>query len=376
MKKIVKYTAIAVAILLFVGTFVYLYQSAQPEEITYDLAKVTSQDIMKKSVITGTIEPRDEVKIKPQIAGIIAEVYKKAGDMVKVGDVIAKVKVVPDIGQLSSGENRVRLAQLNAGQQANEYARSQKLYSDRLISREEYERALLAYNQAKEEVVAAREALEITREGVSKSNAQLSSTLIRATIDGLILDIPVKVGDNVIQSNTFNEGTTVATVADMTRLMFKGYVDEIEVAKVKVGQTIEILIGALQGEAFEAVVDFIAPKVSSEAGKANHYELRAELRQKTAATIRAGYSANAELILDERRQVTALPEGAIVYEGGKPYVYRLTKSEPQTFDRVAVTLGLSDGVHVQVVSGLNQGDSVRYLPISAKTKAAEIEVNI
>lgn len=365
MKKILKYVGILLLLTLFIGTFVYLYHKAQPEEVVYDVVQVAPQDIVKSSVLTGTIEPREEVKIKPQIAGIIAEVYKEAGDVVKVGDVIAKVKVVPDMSQLSAGESRVRLARLAFAQQGNEFARSKSLYGDRLISREEYERAQLAYNQAKEELNAAQEALQIAREGVSSSNAQLSSTLIRATIDGLILDIPVKVGANVIQSNTFNEGTTVAVIADMSRLMFKGYVDETEVAKVKVGQNLKILIGALQGETFEAVIDFVAPKMAE--SKPNHYELRATLTPRAGSNIRAGYSANAELVLQAHRQTLALPEGAIVYEDNKPYAYRLTAGEPQSFERVPVTLGLSDGVNIEVKGGLKRGDKVRYLPMKTDT---------
>lgn len=363
MKRLLKYLSIFFILALFIGTFVYLYQKAQTEATTYDVTQVAPQNIVKSSLLTGTIQPRDEVKIKPQIAGIIAEVYKKAGDMVKVGDIIAKVKVVPDMAQLTAAESRVRLAQMAFTQQGNEFARSKSLYEARLISREEYERAQLSYNQAKEEVSASREALQIAREGVSHSHAQLSSTLIRATINGLILDIPVKVGDNVIQSNTFNEGTTVATVADMNRLIFKGYVDETEVAKVQVGQTLKIRIGALPSEQFESLIDFVAPKMADDKSKANHYELHAALKPHSGVTIRAGYSATAELTLDQRHEVLALPEGAIVYEEGRAYAYRLVASEPQQFERVAVTLGLSDGINIEVLSGLKRNDQVRYLPI-------------
>ena len=222
MKKYIKIGILVLIALIFIGTFVFLYQKSQPKDTKYDIQKVETTNLVQTTVATGKIEPRDEVQIKPQISGIIAEVYKEAGEKVKKGEVIAKVKVIPELGQLNSAESRVRLAEMNGRQAETDLTRMEKLYNDKLVSNEEYEKTLLAARQAREEIQAAKDNLEIVKEGITKNSASFSSTLIRSTIDGLILDVPVKVGNSVIMSNTFNDGTTIATVADMSDLIFRG----------------------------------------------------------------------------------------------------------------------------------------------------------
>ena len=229
MKKYIKIGILVLIALIFIGTFVFLYQKSQPKDTKYDIQKVETTNLVQTTVATGKIEPRDEVQIKPQISGIIAEVYKEAGEKVKKGEVIAKVKVIPELGQLNSAESRVRLAEMNGRQAETDLTRMEKLYNDKLVSNEEYEKTLLAARQAREEIQAAKDNLEIVKEGITKNSASFSSTLIRSTIDGLILDVPVKVGNSVIMSNTFNDGTTIATVADMSDLIFRGNVDETEI---------------------------------------------------------------------------------------------------------------------------------------------------
>lgn len=219
MKKYIKIGILVLIALIFIGTFVFLYQKSQPKDTKYDIQKVETTNLVQTTVATGKIEPRDEVQIKPQISGIIAEVYKEAGEKVKKGEVIAKVKVIPELGQLNSAESRVRLAEMNGRQAETDLTRMEKLYNDKLVSNEEYEKTLLAARQAREEIQAAKDNLEIVKEGITKNSASFSSTLIRSTIDGLILDVPVKVGNSVIMSNTFNDGTTIATVADMSDLI-------------------------------------------------------------------------------------------------------------------------------------------------------------
>ena len=229
MKKYIKIGILVLIALIFIGTFVFLYQKSQPKDTKYDIQKVETTNLVQTTVATGKIEPRDEVQIKPQISGIIAEVYKEAGEKVKKGEVIEKVKVITERGQLNSAESRVRLAEMNGRQAETDLTRMEKLYNDKLVSNEEYEKTLLAARQAREEIQAAKDNLEIVKEGITKNSASFSSTLIRSTIDGLILDVPVKVGNSVIMSNTFNDGTTIATVADMSDLIFRGNVDETEV---------------------------------------------------------------------------------------------------------------------------------------------------
>lgn len=362
MKKVFKIIAIVLVALLIIGTFVFLYKKSQPKETEYELLTAKTETIRRTTVVTGTIEPRNEVAIKPQITGIIAELYKEAGQTVKKGEIIAKVKVIPEMGQVNSAESRVRLSQMNAKQAQADFDRAGKLYADHLISTEEFEKARLALRQSREEVNSAADALQIAKEGVSASMADLSTTLIRSTIDGLILDIPVKVGNSVVMSNSFNDGTTIATVANMGDLLFNGTIDETEVARLVKGMPMNISIGALPDKKFNAILEFIAPKVSLGTNNANQFEIKGALTVGSGVTIRAGYSANAEIVLESLNNVLAVPESAVEFEGDKAFVYVLTSKKgvmPQTFDRRPIKTGLSDGVNIAVSSGLKKGDTVR-----------------
>ena len=247
MKKVFKYIVLALLAAVIIGTFVFLFQKSRPEVVRWQELEATVMDIRKTTVVTGKIEPRNEVDIKPQINGIISEIYKEAGEQVEENEVIAKLKVIPDMSSLSSAESRVRLADINLNQAQTDYEREKLLYDKDLVSAEEYDQVLQALNQAKEERAAAQEALEVIRDGVSSSNATESSTLVRSTITGLILDVPVKVGNSVIQANTMNDGTTVATVADMSDLIFDGNIDETEVGSLREGMPMLISVGALPG---------------------------------------------------------------------------------------------------------------------------------
>ena len=260
MKKNLKYIILALVAIVFVGTFVALWKNSRPKEIRYEHLEASVKDIHKTSVVTGKIIPRDEVNIKPQISGIISELYKEAGEMVAEGEIIAKVKVIPEMSSLSSAQSRVRLADINLKQAQTNYDREKALYDKNLVSAEEYDQVRQALAQAKEEKAAAIETLEVVRDGVSKSNAKSSSTLIRSTISGLILDIPVKVGNSVTQSNTFNDGTTIATVANMGDLIFDGFIDETEVGRVSEGVPMKITVGALKDVTLDAVMEFISRK--------------------------------------------------------------------------------------------------------------------
>ena len=252
----------ALLAILFLGTFVFLYQKSRPKAVRYEDIVVAVGDIDRSTIITGKIQPRNEVNVKPQINGIIAELYKEAGQMVQENEVIAKLKVIPDMNQLSSAESRVRLSELNLKQAQTNYEREKTLYDQNLVSQEEYDQVLQSYNQAKEERAAAQDALEVIRDGVSRSNATSSSTLVRSTITGLILDIPVKVGNSVIQANTMNDGTTVATVANMQDLIFDGNIDETEVGSLKEGMPLTITIGALADYESVATLEYISPKTA------------------------------------------------------------------------------------------------------------------
>ena len=359
MKKYLKVILAAIVGLVFISTFVFLYMKSKPQPVVYDEFTPKVADINKTTVITGTIEPRDEVEVKPQISGIITEIYKEAGDKVDAGEVIAKVKVIPDMGQLSSAESRVRLAEINLKQAQVNYNREKQLYDKQLVSAEEYDNVRQALDQAREEKTAAIDALEVVRDGVSSSNASASSTLIRSTISGLILDVPVKVGNSVILSNTFNDGTTIATVADMGDLIFKGNIDETEVGQLVTGMQMKITIGALQNLRFDASLEYISPKATENNG-ANQFEIKAAVSVPQGNEIRSGYSANAEIVLASARSVLTVPESAIEFSGDDTYVYVVKgQGDEKTYERRKVVTGLSDGVNIEIRSGLKKTDRVR-----------------
>lgn len=358
MKKMIIAGLVAI---VFIGTFVFLWIKAQPQPKVYDEFTPTVADQRKTTVLTGKIEPRNEVNIKPQISGIITELMKEAGQTVQAGEVIAKVKVIPDMGQLSSAQSRLRLAEINLKQARTDYEREKVLFDKGLVSADEYDKIHQAYNQAREERSAAQDNLEVVRDGVSSSNANASSTLVRSTVTGVILDIPVKVGNSVILSNTFNDGTTIATVANMNDLIFRGNVDETEVGQVNVGMPMTITVGALQDLKFNARLEYISPK-AVEANGANQFEIKAAVQVPEKTGVRSGYSANAQIVLAEALHVLTVPESAIHFEGNNTYVYLVQgKGKNKTYQRRDVKVGLSDGVNIQIKSGLTTNDRVRGL---------------
>ena len=377
MKRYIKLIIAAIIALIFIGTFVFLWRKSQPKPVVYEELTPAEQDIRKTTIITGKIEPRNEVNVKPQISGIISELLKEPGQYVQQGEVIAKVKVIPDMGSLSSAESRVRLTDINLKQVETDFARTQSLHNQQLVSDEEFEKARQQLRQAQEEKAAAVDALQVVREGVSRSNASASSTLIRSTISGVILDIPVKVGNSVINSNTFNDGTTIATVANMNDLIFRGNIDETEVGQLAIGVPMKITIGALQDLTFDATLEYISPK-ATESNGANQFEIKAavvlsnvqplpshqgEGQGVGSVTLRAGYSANAEIVLAEVDNVLAVPESAIEFEGDSTFVYVLKgkadKPGEQQYERRAVITGLSDGVYIEIKDGITVKDHVR-----------------
>ena len=356
MKRIFKYILVALIAIVFLGTFIFLFWKSKPKEVNYHELTVEQADIKRTAVVTGKIVPRNEVNIKPQINGIISELYKQAGQHVERGEVIAKLTVIPDMTSLSSAQSRVRLAEINLKQATTNLEREKALYDKNLVSAEEYDQVMQQYNQAKEERAAAQDALEVIRDGVSKTNAKSSSTLVRSTVTGLILDIPVKVGNSVIQANTMNDGTTVATVADMNDLIFDGQIDETEVGALQEGMPVVISIGALQDYSFDATLEYIAPKAVENNGT-NQFEIKAAVKTEPGKTIRSGYSANAEIVLQRVEQVLSVSESALEFSGDSTFVW--LKGADGAFTRTYVETGISDGVVMEIKSGLKKGDIVR-----------------
>ena len=359
MKKYLKIALLVIVAGIFIWTFIFLYQKSRPTVTVYEIETPEITDLEKTTVATGKVEPRDEVLIKPQISGIIEEVYKEAGQKVEKGEVIAKVKVIPELGTLNAAESRLRLAEINGRQAETDFARLEQLYKDQLISAEEYEKGEVAVMQAREELLAARDNLQIVKEGITQNSASFSSTLIRSTITGLILDVPIKVGNSVIMSNTFNDGTTIATVADMNDLIFRGNIDETEVGRVHEGMPVLLTIGALQDFSFNATLEYISPKAVEENG-ANQFEIKAAINVPDTVQMRSGYSANAEIVLDHAKQTLAIPESCVEFQGDSTFVYVLTDSVPQqAFRRQPIEVGMSDGIKIAVKKGLTLQDKVR-----------------
>lgn len=359
MKKILKFALLGVLGIIVIATFVFLWKKSQPKKTQYETVIPSIQTIEKKTVATGKVEPRDEVLIKPQISGIITELYKEAGERVKEGDVIAKVKVIPEMNQLNQAQSGVRQAKIDLEQAQKEYNRVKTLYEDKVVSKEEYEKVVTAYDTAKENLQRATDNLEIVTEGISKRSGEYNNTMIRSTIAGMVLDVPVKVGNSVILSNTFNDGTTIAAVANMGDMIFRGNIDETEVGRIREGMPILLTVGALQDKQFQAKLEYISPKAIEENG-AILFEIKAAAQISDSVFVRAGYSANAEIILDKRIDVLSVPESCIEFVRDSTFVYEV-KGDPKEpiYERKLVKTGLSDGIKIEVIEGITPEMKIR-----------------
>lgn len=360
MKKILKIFVWLVVAAIFVGTFVYLFINSSAKQVDYEIVNPVLGDIQRTTVLTGTIEPRDKIEIKPQVSGIISEINVEAGDLVREGDIIARIKIIPDEGQLASAQSRVRLAELSLANAQQTYERTKALYDKKFESRENFERDELALNNAKEELEAAQDNLSIIKDGISTKNAEGSNTLVKATISGLVLEVPVKVGSSVIQANTMNDGTTIATVADMNDLIFEGKIDETEVDLLSEGMGVEITIGAIANGHLSATIEKIAPLATDDNGT-NTFEIKAAVVPDSTMKLRAGYSANASVILEKEENALSIPERIIEFAGDSTFVYILEgdpkPGEKQTFIRHAIATGISDGVNIAVKDNTLSTDS-------------------
>lgn len=371
MKKVLRIALFVIIGLVVLGTFFFLWKKSQPKEVRYEITTVEKGNVENTSVATGKVSPRDEILIKPQISGIISEVLKEAGDFVKQGDIIATVKVIPEVAQLNSAESRVNVAQINLTQVRAEHERQKDLFSKGVIAKEEMDKSDADYKKAIEELENSKDNLDIVKTGISKKTAQYSNTQIRSTITGMILDVPVKAGNSVIQANTFNDGTTIATVANMNDMIFIGKIDETEVGRVHTGMPIKLSVGAIEGKKFDAILEYIAPKGVEENG-AILFEIKAAARIPDTVMVRAGYSANAEIVLAKVEKVLTIPESTITFSNDSSFVYILTDTtnHKQVFDKKLVKVGLSDGIKVEVKEGLSKGQKVRGNEVSDKPKEA------
>ena len=368
MKKVGKIILFVLLGIIVLATFSFLWNKSHPKATVYEIVSPTIGTIENKTVATGKIEPRDEILIKPQISGIVSEVYKEAGQMIREGDVIATVKVIPEMGQLNAAESRVRVAEINLKQIEAEYSRQTELFKKGVIAKEEYDTSQANYNKAVEEQNNAKDALDIVREGVTKKYAKLSNTQIRSTITGMILDVPIKAGNSVIQANTFNDGTTIASVANMNDLIFRGNIDETEVGKIKEGIPISLTVGAINSQKFNATLEYISPKGQEQNG-AVLFEIKAAIKVPDTVFIRSGYSANAEIVKSRATNVLTIPESSIEFSNDSAYIYMVKQEKPeQKFDKQLIKVGLSDGIKVEVKEGLAATDKIRGNAIEDKKK--------
>ena len=360
MNKIVKYVLIGILVLGALWAAAFFVKSNSKSAITYETKNPFTANIQKKSVATGKVVPEDEVEIKPQISGIIDEIFLEEGAKVNAGDLIAKIKVVPNEQSMNQARGRVKNAEIALNNTKIEYDRNKAIFDKGVISSQDFNTQQLRYDQAKLELQNARSDYQIIRDG-SAGGSATANTNIRATVSGTVLEIPVKEGDQVIQSNNFNDGTTIATIADLSIMIFEGKVDEGEVGKLKLGMPLEISLGAINDKKFDAKLRFIAPKGVEESG-AVQFKIEGDVTVEDDFLIRAGYSANASLVLEQKDSVLVVPEALLQFDKvtDKPFVeVAVGTVEEQKFERKDVEIGISDGVNVEIVSGITKDDRVK-----------------
>jgi len=374
MNKILKYSLIGILVLGALWAAAFFIKSNSKSAVTYETSKPFISNIEKKTVATGKVVPEDEIEIKPQISGIIEKIYLEEGVEVKAGDLIAVIKVVPNEQALNQSSGRVRNAELALDNIKIEYNRNKALFDKGVISSQDFNSLQLQYDQAQQELRNSRSDYQIIRRG-SAGGSSTANTNIRATVDGTILEIPVEEGDQVIQSNNFNDGTTIATIADLTKMIFEGKVDEGEVGKLQLGTPLKISLGAVEGKELDAKLRFIAPKGVEETG-AVQFKIEGDVEVNDSIFIRAGYSANASMVLEKKDSVLVISEALLQFDKktDKPYVEVVVGSaENQEFERKDIEIGISDGVNVEIVSGITEEDEVKQWNKTEPIKKGEEE---
>jgi HlyD family secretion protein len=354
MKKLLMILTITILVVGGISLFVYLAAKEKKAPVMFETKQPFIADIIKKTVATGSIKPRKEVEIKPQVPGIIQEIYIEAGDMVKKDALIAKVQVIPEMKELNAAEARVRQAKIKYEHEKWEFGRQKETYEEGITTEQDYHKSEVDYRNAKAEYDAAENNLQIIKKGVAK-DAAVTNTLIRSTMDGMVLDVPVEIGDTVIQSNSFNAGSTIATVADMSDLIFEGKLDESEVGKIKTGMNLVITIGAIEDVKYNATLEHIAPKGIEENGTIL-FPIRANVDLVENIFVRAGYSATASIVLDKREQVLAI---TVLQFDKDNKTFVEVETTPQNFRKQYIELGLSDSINIEVLSGLKKEDRIK-----------------
>ena len=355
---------ILITLVFFGGTLYFLYWKDQEKPVVYKTEKPFVSDIILKTVATGSVEPRKEIFIKPRVSGIIEELYVEAGQLVKKGDVIARIKIIPDMVSLNNAESRLNLARIAKDNAQLEYDRNKQLFEKGVIAASAFQPIQTTLKSAVEEVNAAENHLYLIREGVAKKSGESTNTLVRSTTSGMVLSVLVKEGYSVTETNTFNEGTTIATVADLNDMIFKGKIDESEVGKISVGMPLILTIGAIDDHTFDATLSYISPKGILDRGSIQ-FEIEAEVELQDSIMVRAGYSANADIVLDRRDSVMAIKEAWVVF--GKDSAFVELETSSQVFEKKYLEFGLSDGINIEVLSGMDMNVKIKNpIPIEDK----------
>ena len=369
--KYLKYFGIGAIILGFLFSMAYYIKTNSRSAITYETSKLSKQTIEEKIVATGSVVPEDEVNIVPQISGIIDEIFVEEGDEVVAGDLLAKIKVVPNEQSLNSAEGRVKTARIVLNNSTKEFERNKKLFEKGVISEQDFNSVELRYNQDQQNLENALSDLQIIRLG-SVGGSALTNTNVRSTVSGTVLQVPVKEGDQAIEANTFNPGTTIATVADLNKMIFEGRVDEGEVGKLEIGMDLKISLGAIEEKEYDAKLTLIAPKGIEVAG-AIQFKIEGEVFLDDEYVVRAGYSANATIITDIKRDILSINESLLQFDNStkKPFVE--VQISGQKFERKDIELGISDGVYAEVLGGVSESDNIKIWNKTEPLKRGDIE---
>lgn len=353
--KILLWVVLGLAIIGVIATAIVKSQG-KTKELYEEVTPTANDSIVKSTVLTGSIEPRDEILVKPNMNGIIAELNHLPGDFVQEGELIAKIQMVPDVAMVQSAASRVDAARVDLKRTEEVYNRDKSLYDQQILAKETYETSLANYRRAKIEYSSAVEQLDLTRTGSSASTSKRNNTLVFATVTGTILEQPVKVGSRVTMANNFSEGTTVVSIADLTDLLFIGNVNESDVNNVTVGSPVTIHVGALKDKTYHAVVEYVSPKGKDTSGTIL-FEVKAAISGDDLSALKAGFSSNAEVEMAHKTGVLTIPEATVTYEGDKSFVF--VKGGKGEYEKKEVTLGLSDGIKVEVLSGLTGDETLR-----------------
>src|SRR5262245_21711182 len=354
MKKILKYLLLAVIAVVFVGTLVFLYKKSQGTPVVYQLDSPATMTLVKKAVATGKVIPRREIEVKAQVSGVVEKLYVEPGQVVRKGQVVARIALRPSMLNVSQAESQLQSAKLNLQNQAADLDRYRKLATQGVISQSQFNTYSTNYDLQKEAVASAENTLMLLRTGASKG---MVSNMIPATIDGTVLDVPNKEGAFIVETSTFQSGTTVATLADMSDMIFEGLVDESEVGKLKQGMQLVLNVGALEGKPYTATLEYIAPKGVTDQGTIK-FTIRAAVQHSKDLFLRSNYSANADIVLDKHENVLAINEGNLIIEGDKTFVE--VEKAPQQFEKREIKTGLSDGINIEVVSGLTAEQKIKH----------------